>query len=304
MHDDVPGRTVSFAIVDVFADRPLEGNPVAVVHEAAGLSDTAMQRIAREFNQAETTFVFPSTRHDADWRLRSFTTAAKEAFGVGHHTLGAWWWLAESGALSLSDTGGRFAQEIGDRLLAVTVRCESGSPVAVGMSQTSPEFGPEADDLSQLAVALGLPMHALARHDLPAQVVSTGVPHLLVPLQDRTAVNAAQPDLPRLGSLLHMLGGEGCYIFALDPVRPECIAHTRFFNPTLGIAEDIATGTAAGPLACQLVARGLAPDGSTLRIEQGDSLGRPSVIEVHVSAKAVTLSGRCVVSGTGRLRVD
>ena len=96
----------------------------------------------------------------------------------------------------------------------------------------------------------------------------------------------------------------GLLHLALDPVRSDSIAHARFFNPTLGIAEDIATGTAAGPLACQLVAHGLAPDDSTLRIEQGDALGRPSVIQVHVSGQAVTLLGQCVVSASGRLRAE
>jgi trans-2,3-dihydro-3-hydroxyanthranilate isomerase len=303
MHCDLPGDTLPFVIVDVFAERPLDGNPVAVVLDAAGLSQLAMQRIAREFNQAETTFVLPSTRPEAEWRLRSFTTAGKEAFGAGHHTLGAWWWLAESGTLALSETGGRFTQEIGDSLLAVTVTCESGYPSAVGMSQAAPEFGREPDDLNGLATALGLAQRDLATRDLPIQVVSTGVPHLLVPLADRAAVNAAHPDLERLGSLLRTVGGEGCCIFARDPIRPDATAYARFFNPTLGIAEDIATGTAAGPLACQLVAHGLAPDDSVVRIEQGDLLGRPSVLQVHVSGQAVTLSGRCVVSASGCVRI-
>ncbi len=87
-------------------------------------------------------------------------------------------------------------------------------------------------------------------------------------------------------------------------MRPDSSAHARFFNPTLGIVEDAATGTAAGPLAFQLVAHHRAKDGTTLRIEQGDAMGRPSVIQVHVSGPAVTVSGRCVISGSGRLRVE
>jgi PhzF family phenazine biosynthesis protein len=100
------------------------------------------------------------------------------------------------------------------------------------------------------------------------------------------------------------LDGEGCYLFTRDTVRPDSVAHARFFNPTLGIVEDAATGTAAGPLACQLVAHHVADDDSALRIEQGDAMGRPSVIQVHVSGPAVTVSGRCVISGSGRLRVE
>lgn len=297
-------NAVSFFLVDVFADRPLEGNPLAVVPDATRLNETVMQQIAREFNQSETTFVMSPTRSEAHWRLRSFTPAGKEAFGAGHNTLGAWWWLAETGALALGDSGARFTQEIGRSLLAVNITCESGHVTAVGMSQASPEFGQVCGDLAELAGALGLSTSDLATVHLPAQVVSTGAPHLLVPLRDRAAVHRARPEVPRLASILRSLDGEGCYLFTLETVRPDSVAHARFFNPTLGIVEDAATGTAAGPLACQLVAHHLANNDSTLRIEQGDAMGRPSVIQVHVSGPAVTVSGRCVVSGSGRLRVE
>ena len=295
--------TVSFILVDVFADRPLEGNPVAIVPDAARLPDIAMQKIAREFNQSETTFVLPPTRANADWRLRSFTPAGKEAFGVGHHTLGAWWWLAESGALTPGEGDTGFTQEVGDSLLPVTIRCVSGRVTSVGMSQKPPAFGSVCDAQSGLADALNLTPNDLATDNLPAQVVSTGAPHLLVPLRDRAAVDRARPDFSRLASILQRLDGEGCYLFTRDTVSPDSAAYARFFNPTLGIVEDAATGTAAGPLACQLVAHHLAADGSTLHIEQGHAMGRASVIQVHVSGPAVTISGRCVISGHGSLRV-
>lgn len=292
-----------FVLVDVFADQPLHGNPVAVVPDAARLSEPAMAKLARELNQAETTFLLPPTRPEADWRLRSFTPAGREAFGAGHHTLGAWWWLAESGTLDLGETGRRFNQEVGDRVLPVTVVCESGRVTSIAMDQLPPEFGAVCRDFAELAAALNLELDDLAVDTLPAQVVSTGAPHLLVPIRDRSALQQARPDVPRLAALLSALGGEGCYLFTRQTVRPDAAAHTRFFNPTLGIVEDIATGTAAGPLACLLVAHHLAEDGGTLRIEQGDVLGRPSVIEVHTSREGVTVSGRCVVSGRGCLRV-
>jgi trans-2,3-dihydro-3-hydroxyanthranilate isomerase len=297
-------NAVSFFLVDVFADRPLEGNPVAIVPDATRLSEAVMQRIAREFNQSETTFVMSPTRPEAQWRLRSFTPAGKEAFGAGHNTLGAWWWLAESGVLELGDSGARFMQEIGNDLLAVSITCNSGHLVSVGMTQSRPAFGAVCGDPGGLAAALGLEPADLGLADLPAQVVSTGAPHLLVPIRDRAAVNRAHPDFPRLASILRSLDGEGCYLFTRDTVRADSAAHARFFNPTLGIVEDAATGTAAGPLAAQLVSRGLADNDTTLRIEQGEAMGRPSVIQVNVSGTAVMVSGRCVISGSGRLRVE
>ena len=296
--------SIDFFWVDVFTDRPLQGNPVTVVPDASRLSDATMHQIAREFNQSETTFVLPPTKAGADWRLRSFTPAGNEAFGAGHNTLGAWWWLAESGRLALGDSGATFTQEVGDRLLAVKIACASGKVTSVGMSQTPPQFGAVCSDLAGLAAALDLSTNDLAIDTLPAQVVSTGAAHLLVPLRNRAAVNRAHPDFPRLASILRAIDGEGCYLFTLDTVRPDSIAHARFFNPTLGIVEDAATGTAAGPLACQLVAHHLANDDTTLRVEQGDAMGRPSVLQVSVSGPAVTVSGRCVISGSGRLRVE
>jgi trans-2,3-dihydro-3-hydroxyanthranilate isomerase len=298
------GNKISFFLVDVFAEKPLEGNPVAVVPDAGRLTESTMHKIAREFNQSETTFLLPPIRSGADWRLRSFTPAGKEAFGAGHNTLGAWWWLAATGAISLKDSGARFTQEIGDSLLGVNVTCNSGQLVSVGMSQSPPQFGKVCEDLTQLAGALNLPIGDFATDTLPAQVVSTGAPHLLVPLRNRAATEKARPDFPRLASVLRSLEGEGCYLYSLDTARPDSIAHARFFNPTLGITEDAATGTAAGPLACQLVANHVAPDNSVVQIEQGYAMDRPSLIRVHVAGDAVQISGRCFISGSGSLQVE
>jgi trans-2,3-dihydro-3-hydroxyanthranilate isomerase len=205
--------------------------------------------------------------------------------------------------LTLGDAGHVFTQEDGPNLVPVHIICTSGRVTSVAMSQRRPDFGKICHDLVELTAALGLSTSDLATGDLPAQVVSTGVPHLLVPLRDRTAVNKAHPETRRLAAVLESVDGEGCYLFTRETVRPDAVAHARFFNPTIGIVEDAATGTAAGPLACQLVAHGIADDDRTLHIEQGYAMGRPSVIQVHVSGQAVTLSGRCVVSGSGSLRV-
>jgi trans-2,3-dihydro-3-hydroxyanthranilate isomerase len=299
-HDD----SVSFHFVDVFAERPLEGNPATVVADAARLTDAQMIAIAREFNQSETTFVLPPTKPGADVRMRAFTQGGKEAAGgAGHHTLGTCWWLAESGALKLGDAGGRFTLEDGPSLLPIHVTCESGRVTSVAMEQSRPVLGKVCADLDELAASLGLALSDLATDALPAQVVSTGVGHLHVPIRDRAALNKARPDMARLGALLRTVEGEGCYIFTRDTVRSDSAAHARFFNPTLGILEDAATGTAAGPLACHLVAHGLANGAAPVRIEQGDSMGRLCILQVRVSETGVLLSGRCVVSGSGRLRV-
>ena len=154
-----------------------------------------------------------------------------------------------------------------------------------------------------LAAALGLAGDDLAA-DEPAQVVSTGAGHLLVPARDRTAVDQAAPDPARLLPLLRQAGGEGCYLYSTDPVdRAGAVAYARFFNPTVGIAEDPATGTAAGPLVARLVALGQVPDQGTVIVEQGYALGRPSRIQVSASGPRIRVGGSGLVVAEGTLAV-
>ena len=101
-------RTIRFALVDVFTDVPLAGNPLAVVPYVPELDDAVLARLAREFNQSETTFLLPPALAGADWRLRSFTPAGVEVFGAGHNALGASWWLAVEGVLPLTERRGAF----------------------------------------------------------------------------------------------------------------------------------------------------------------------------------------------------
>ena len=294
---------IQFNLVDVFADQPLTGNPLAVVSQADGLDDSAMGSIARELHQAETTFLQAPTRAAADWRLRSFTSSGIEVFGAGHNSLGAWWWLAESGLLRLAEGRNIFTQEIGDRLLPVAIDRREQRLQSVTLTQARPAYGRVCEDLPALAGALGLKETDFAPELLPAQTVSTGAPHLLVPVRDRAVVERATPDPPRLTRVLENAGAEGCYLFSLDPVSPSAIAHARFFNPTVGLFEDSATGSAAGPLACQLIARGVAREDAMIAIEQGYEMGRPSLLRVHAQDGLVQLSGRCVTVAQGTLRV-
>jgi trans-2,3-dihydro-3-hydroxyanthranilate isomerase len=114
---------------------------------------------------------------------------------------------------------------------------------------------------------------------------------------------ASEPDAARLIEILDSTGAQGCYQFSLDPISPAAIAYARFFNPTVGIVEDSATGSAAGPLSCQLVARGVARENTTITIEQGSEMGRPSLLSIHVRGGSVQLSGRCVTVARGTLLV-
>src|SRR5688572_7375946 len=138
-------RKMDFALIDVFADEPLRGNPLAVVDDGAGLDERTMRRLALEFNQAETTFILPPSSAAAHHRLRSFTATGTEVFGAGHNALGAWWRLAATGRLGRLKGTDEFRQEIGEDILPVIVKSEDGIPVAIEMKQSSPRFGTRAD---------------------------------------------------------------------------------------------------------------------------------------------------------------
>ncbi|SDK84088.1 PhzF family phenazine biosynthesis protein [Nonomuraea jiangxiensis] len=286
-----------FFFVDVFAERPLTGNPLTLVPDADGLTVEQMRAIAREFNQSETTFLLQPTRAEAEWRLRSFTPIGAEVGGAGHNALGAWLWLADQG-LTGDEPSRTLMQEIGPHVLPVEIVRRPGQGVRVVMEQSAPVFGPVAEDAPRLAGALGLTPGDLDA-ELPAQVVSTGVAHLLVPLAGRPAVDAVTVDGRALAAILAEMGAEGCYVYTTAPGEPEADAYSRFFNPTVGIVEDPATGTAAGPLAA-LLSRG---HGRSLVIEQGHALGRPSRIQVEVEGTRVRLSGSGIVTGRGELRI-
>ena len=296
-------QTLPFYWVDVFAVEPLTGNPLAVVEGGENLPLELLQRIAREFNQSETTFVMRPTRPGADWRLRSLTAAGAEVFGAGHNALGAWWWLADAGKLQLPQPISLFHQEIGDQVLPVTVSAESGTPSRIVMDQEAARMLGKLEEVSELARALGLAREDLATDRLPCQVVFTGAAHLMVPIRARDAVDRIRPNAPALFEVLRQIGAEGCYVFSLDPRHPGATAYARFFNPTVGIWEDPATGTAAGPLAAHLVAQGLAKMGERQVIEQGTAMGRTSLIEAEVLANKVQIAGRGVVVASGKLSV-
>jgi trans-2,3-dihydro-3-hydroxyanthranilate isomerase len=171
------------------------------------------------------------------------------------------------------------------------------------MTQTAPSFGATHNDPAALAAALGLEAVDLPTESLPAQVVSTGAAHLLVPVRSREAIERAQPDAKRLYQHLRSVGGQGCYLFSLDTVDPLAAAHTRFFNPTEGIVEDPATGTAAGPLACYLAKYGRISSKTTVTIEQGHALRRPSRIGVRLQGDEVHIFGAGVTVAEGTLRL-
>lgn len=309
----------SFIQLDVFTDRAFAGNPLAVFPEAEGITDEQMQQIAREMNLSETVFVLPSDKEDVLRRLRIFTPGSELPF-AGHPIVGTWNCLAREGVVPLPENGNGRVQlkhEVGIGVLPIEIDFQDGVPVRVTMTQGTFDIRSEIDDWQEqadIARALGL-----AREDLdetlPIQAVSTGNTMLLVPVRSLADLGNCRPNQNLLDDIFGrnevLRGGTGCYAFTRETIEiGEARAHARFFVG-MGIGEDPATGSAAGPLGGYLVyhdATRVEPVDEVYQfvIEQGDFINRPSRIGLAVKGaprkvEEVRVSGESVVVARGVL---
>lgn len=277
-----------YALLDVFTDTRFGGNQLAVFRDARGIPEALMQTIASELNLAETTFVLPPSSADADHRVRIFTPTTELPF-AGHPTLGTAYLLSDGSDVTL-----RLEEGVG--VIPVTMRGAFGE-----MTQRLPVFEPPPIDRAAVAAALSLEASAL-RDDLPIEVGSSGVRHLLAPLRDLDAVRRARP---RAG-----ISADNVYAFALGGDRPGTDVHGRMFGYGVGIIEDAASGSAQGPLGAYLVRHRLVAGAPTVRItsEQGFEMGRPSLARIEIDLRdaavvAVRVGGHSVVIGGGWLEL-
>jgi PhzF family phenazine biosynthesis protein len=284
-------------LIDVFAGAAFGGNPLAVVEDADSLADETMRRVAGEFNQAETTFLMKSDH--ADWNLRSFTANGSEVFGAGHNALGSWLWLGYRDRLGPLDTPRTFKQEIGKDVLPIRLEKRDGH-IYGRMTQAPLRLLEPLDDTSALETALGLSAGDILINP-STRAADTGAAHLMARVRDRQTVDRAKPSAERLVEVLRSAGAEGCYIYAFDE-RESHKAYARFFNPTVGLWEDAATGTAAGPLCAYLGSQGMLDSSGELMIEQGTFMGRQSFLRLRLTPDA-ELSGTGVMVFLGNLTI-
>ena len=270
-----------YVLCDVFTNEALAGNQLAVFTDARGIPENQLQRLAKELNISETTFVFPP-KADGHVYMRIFTPASELPF-AGHPTLGTAFVLA--GPLQLLE----IRIETGRGTVAVNVEREGARIVFGRMEQPLPTIVPfeHADEL--LAV---LGVEAV----LPVELYDNGVPHVLVALGSREQVAALQPDQQRLAAL----GVYGINCFAGEGLSWK----TRMFGPMLGMAEDPATGSAAGPLALHLARHGEVAFGDEIEISQGAEIGRPSTLYARVDGTAdaverIEVGGSAVIVARG-----
>jgi trans-2,3-dihydro-3-hydroxyanthranilate isomerase len=272
-----------YVIVDVFTDTPLEGNPLAVFTVGEAIAPERMQRVAREMNLSETVFVLPPGE-GGDARIRIFTPAVELPF-AGHPTLGS--------AFVLCGQRGLDAIELETGAGAVRVEFAMADGVALGrMRQPIPTWEPY-ERAAELLAALGAEGSLL-----PIEAYRNGPRHVYVALDSEEAVAAVRPDLTALGQL----PGIGACCFA--GAGPHW--KLRNFVPALGVSEDPATGSAAGPLAVHLARHDQIAFGQQIEIRQGAEIGRPSILLARVEATAgeitsVEVAGSAVTVARGEL---
>jgi trans-2,3-dihydro-3-hydroxyanthranilate isomerase len=302
-------RSYRYLHYDVFTDRLFGGNQLAVVLDARGLPTETMQAIAKEMNFSETTFVLPPEKAGTDIRMRIFTPASELPI-AGHPTVGATFALARAGIIDPGTERFVFGLNIGPTPVALTWKNRDLS--FVWMSQPKPKFGDTKIDPARAAEALSMSPAAVAGTAKPVQVVSCGVPYLLVPLTTRSAVDNAEADAGLLESLLHdtKSGAHGVFLFSTERNRDRATAYSRMFAPELGVAEDPATGSASGPLGCYLVRNKMVPADKADHILslQGVKMGRPSHVHISIGVErgdisTVRVGGQAVLAGEGLLYV-
>lgn len=280
-----------YFVYDVFTDTPFGGNQLAVIPDAEGLPEEKLQRIAREFNFSETTFVFPPVDPAHTAKVRIFTPTMEIPF-AGHPTIGT--------AIALRDEG--HSRDMILELGVGPIPCAfEGETAAFTTVAPLERFG--APDRALVAAALGLPEHAInAQTHAPLQA-GVGLAFVMVELTDKDHLAACTT------SIAHFREGAVRYPAGLDfavfaYVRRDNAIDARMFAPLDNIPEDPATGSASAALAALLtdsLGRDLA-----LNILQGEAMGRPS----HITATtkygdpiAVTISGRAVRTMQGTLLV-
>jgi len=295
---------------DVFTDTLFEGNQLAVFPEPRGLDTAMMQTITREMNFSECTFIFPPER-GGDVKMRIFTPG-EELPMAGHPTIGSTFALAAEGVIAPGRAD--FVFELGVGPTPVSLEWKDGALSFAWMTQQLPQFGGIVADRSALARAIGVAESDLVP-DLPAQVVSCGVPFVFVALGSRQAVDSVSIDRKTLARCYRDSGIDELPTFfftTAGPPEPGAAQtlYSRMLAAAFGIAEDPATGGASGPLGCYLLHYKMVTADAARNILscQGVLMKRPSRIHISIDSDSgkitrVRVGGRSVMVGRGELSV-
>jgi trans-2,3-dihydro-3-hydroxyanthranilate isomerase len=273
-----------FYIVDVFAESKYAGNQLAVVTDAGSMMRDEMQRIAREMNFSETSFLVSGEKPDGSFDVRIFTPASEVPF-AGHPTLGTAFVIREE---LLEHPRDEVVLGLGVGPIPVRFVDPGGERGVLWMCQRSPEFGEQVEH-GLIAELLRLELRDVDDR-FPVQMVSTGLPFLIVPIRTLAAVRRARIDRERYDELCEKRNIEAIYFFCPQTRDAANQIHARMFADFLGVSEDPATGSACGCLGGYLVRhRYLGRDAVDLRVEQGYEIGRPSLLRVRAREKGETV---------------
>lgn len=282
----MPELELRFVLCDVFTDRPLTGNQLAVFTDARDIPEGVLQALAREVNFSETVFVYPADGN-AHARLRIFTPAKELPF-AGHPVLGTAFVLG--GPLQAID----LVLETGIGPVSVALEREGSRIVFAWMGQPVPSVAPyEKQDALLGALGVG-------RSLLPIETYDNGLEHVFVRLGSEAEVVALEPNFAMLARLPQL--GTSCFAGGATTFK------TRMFAPGAGVGEDPATGSAAGPLACHLLRHGEVASGAEIEISQGAEIGRPSTLFARAEGKgasieSVSVGGSAVIVARGSYRL-
>jgi trans-2,3-dihydro-3-hydroxyanthranilate isomerase len=291
-------KKLNYYVLDVFTDTKYKGNQLSVVYTDDELELSQYHAISREFGYSETSFVNYSTTENA-LKVRSFTPAEFEVIGAGHNLLGAVCLALIKGWEIFKHQEGIPSVIIKDMKIPVQVTEIDGLPYVAMKQQPAKVINTIPADL--VAQAIGLAHGDLNLNGWEINIVETEVAHLMVPVKNLEALQKAVPDKSVLKQLSKKYAFEGFYLFTTNQQDARYIAEARFFNPGIGIDEDPATGTAAGPLAGYLEKLGHIKQNHDYQILQGTAVQHPSSIRVKVAGDGVWVSGSSVIVMEGTL---
>lgn len=292
-------RRYSYLLVDVFTDVRFSGSPLAVFTDARGLGTECMQRMARELNLSETTFVFPAVSPEHDFSVRIFSPQAELPTG-GHPTIGTAFAIGRG----RGEEPGRMVFDEPDGPVSVSMM----SPVTT-TRQALPTFGACYMERHTAAAILSLHADDLVG-GLPLQAVSSSIPYLLIPIASAQALSKIRFRQDIWERTIRHFEAPHLYAFSMQTDDPASSAKARAFTPALGVTEMAASESACGPLVAYLLEHGLVSPASEafMIFEQGAEIGRPS--SIHVTAaynegrlSEIRVGGQCVVVGEGALFV-
>ena len=295
--------TLEYYVLDVFSNKSYKGNPLSVVFTNGNLGLEVYQNIAKEFGYSETSFVYYSSAQKA-LTVRSFTPTGIEIEGAGHNLLGA-----VCGAL-LKQIPIFHEQNETDRFvimkhspIKLTVRFDLDTQYPIVQMHQKPAFIIQEIPTYKIAVALGLKIEDLDVNDFVPTIVKTEVAHTMVPIKNSQILNDCVPDNKLLIEISKEYRFEGFYCFTISKQDQENIAEARFFNPIIGINEDPATGTAAGPLIGFLTKKKYTQPNKEYKILQGVKLNQPSLIEVMNRENDILVGGSSIITMRGELYI-